>query len=661
MTLIKELLDLQFPDSVKLSPNAQQVIYSTTLPEGHKKGQHAVSTFWLAETGKPQSSRQLTSGLYNDRMPRWSPSGKSIAFVSDRFKPGESSAIYLLPVHEGGEAVPLTPAENKRKIERIDWAPDGESIAFLSADEKTKEQIKKEEDKDDANVYGENWEFQRLRLLNVKTKVVTKLVSREAHVIDFAWNDDGTKVAFSETRTPKIDSPYAHGTTISSVDVSTKDIVQLCHFPKAATNITWAGPSLYFIGRGTENTFSACRVYTIDVKDPGAKSYEECAHGDDDGVEGLGKAGRDMVVHIELGLNDEIRMLRGKTLFSRRKKVDAWDTAFTVDSDEMVLAIAQGDTNSPPEVFTTTASGGSMVKLSNHGEKFSGRSFGTPHFLSCPSSSVTGEEPVRLDVIYVTPPSLSLTTEQIPSSPLPTVVLIHGGPYARITDEFNPTRLWSSVLLAAGYGVCFVNYRGGSGRGDEFAAFARGGCGLYDYADVVTITQHAIEQGFADSNRLIVGGWSQGGYLSYLASVRNGLHEYGWKFKGAIAGAGVSDWDSMILTSDLTPLEAALAGIEPWACDKEDVQNRKGSALFEFKDAVRRVGVIPPVLILHGEKDERVPIEQPVAFRKALESADLPYDCVTYPREGHAFQERKHIVDMVNRIGKFVATHIGDE
>ena len=203
-----------------------------------------------------------------------------------------------------------------------------------------------------------------------------------------------------------------------------------------------------------------------------------------------------------------------------------------------------------------------------------------------------------------------------------------------------------------------VNYRGGSGRGEKFAAYARASCGIYDVSDVITLTQCAIEQGFADKDRLVVCGWSQGGFLSFMCSTRNGLHEHGWKFKAAIPGAGVSDGDTMCMTSDLG-FQQDMSAEPPWKSDKKDISGRTGSAIWEFKAAVEKGGVIPPMLILHGENDERVPIEQARGFRRALESAGLPFELVTYPREPHAFKERKHIVDMAGRVLRFVDTHIG--
>ena len=651
MTLIEELLDIQTPNDVRISPSCQQVLYSTTLPNGFKKGEHDLSTLWLADTGCSKSSRQLTSGLYCDHMPRWSPDGKTIAFISDRSKQGEQWAIYMLPAKSGGEAYPLTPTDNERSIEHFEFSQDGKFIAYISADEKSAEKKAKEKDKDDAKVWGEDWPYNRLRIVHIATKKVTTLASHDGHVKSLAWNDNGTKIAFTEVQTPDIESPN-YSTKICIVHISSRRVEEVCMFPNSTADLIWTNDSMYFIGAVTpETTITAKMVYSIDLKGE-PTTYTPCAHGKEDCARGLGKAGKDVTVFVQHDLEDQIRMLNGKTLFSRESEISAWDAAFTTDSDEMILAIAQGHTNSSAEVFTTTPSGGAMVQLSNHSHAFEDREYGTPHFLRCQS----GDDDVALNAVYITPGN----SKEKPAKPLPTVVSIHGGPYGRVTDNFNPASfMWSPLLLEAGYGILLPNYRGGSGRGEDFAAAVRGNCGIKEYEDVITLTNHAVEEGFAGKERLLVSGWSQGGFLSFISSVRNGMHPHGWKFKAAIPGAGITEGDTMTLTSDLgSTFEADLAGKAPWDSDEGDTSGRTGSAIWEFKAAADK-GVIPPMLILHGEKDARVPLEQSVGFRRALESRGLPFEMVVYPREPHVIKERKHLVDMAERVLRFVDVHIG--
>ncbi len=141
---IQFLCDLEVPSVIKLSPDSQAVLYSTELLWGRYKGKYPVSTLWFAATGQANSSRQLTSGGYKDYAPVWNPDGKSIAFISDRAKPGEKWAIYIQPLPQVEKAHPITANENGRAIEAFEFSPNGTHIAFLSADEKTTEQIYRE-------------------------------------------------------------------------------------------------------------------------------------------------------------------------------------------------------------------------------------------------------------------------------------------------------------------------------------------------------------------------------------------------------------------------------------------------------------------------------------------------------------------------------------
>ncbi|KAI8628540.1 Alpha/Beta hydrolase protein [Xylariaceae sp. FL1651] len=154
--------------------------------------------------------------------------------------------------------------------------------------------------------------------------------------------------------------------------------------------------------------------------------------------------------------------------------------------------------------------------------------------------------------------------------------------------------------------------------------------------------QYAITQGLVDRSKLIIAGWSQGGYLAYLSAVRNGTHEFGWRFAGAVAGAGVTDWDSMTMSSDLGYFQAQLAGGSSWSLERGDLRSRAGSPIWAFKRGAK-LGNIPPMLMLHGASDQRVPLAQAIGFRRALAEAQLPYQLTVCPGEGHYLKKREHI------------------
>ena len=108
----------------------------------------------------------------------------------------------------------------------------------------------------------------------------------------------------------------------------------------------------------------------------------------------------------------------------------------------------------------------------------------------------------------------------------------------------------------------------------------------------------------------------------------------------------------MIMTSDVPFFQADLAGAEPWMSNVRSTKARHGSPIWHMKDNKT------PILILHGEKDVRVPLTQAIAFRRGCERLGIPFEMAVYPREGHAIVERNHRIDILKRVMKFVHANL---
>lgn len=659
--LLRELCNLEIPNAVKLSPDRQRVLYSTQLYWGHCKSKQAVSTLWLALTGQPDSSRQLTCGSFKDYAPAWHPNGESLGFISDRAKPGEKWAIYTLQTDEGSVPQPITPTENARPINAFAFSPDGNLMVLLSQAEKTTEQQRRETEGEDVQVWGEDWAHAQLRIVDLKSKEIRSL-DFDRHVTAVCWSTDSNRLGIVSATTPQMEEPVLTGSVISVVDTELTAVQDLSHFPRDVRDLNWANDGkLYFIaGVPAGSQFCGQGVYAIDPNSPDP-TCERVAFGVDDDAIGLTQRNGEILVKLEHRLEGRISLLDGRVLYSEKEELEAFDAAFVPDSGAYVLAIATSNVNSPAEVFTV-AGRDSTVRLSNHGRGFKDRKSGACAFLPFLST----DEKVEVDSIYLIPAAYANQMDSRPVKPLPTVVLIHGGPRTRLTNAFNTYYYYfAPYLLSLGYGVLLPNYRGSSGRGKDFASWAIGGAGIYEYTDVIDATQNAIVQGYADKEKLIVGGWSHGGFLSLLCSIRNGSHGHGWKFKACIPGASICDVDAMALSSDqaATYLPPIHEGRVAWNMSLNDTRNRAASPLWLFHDVMGRSkqtdeAIVPPMLILHGAIDERIPISQAWAMRRALESAGLHYEFVTYPRQGHIFGEQKFWIDMALRVGRWCQTYI---
>ena len=649
------LVDLLVPQNVRLSPDASNVVYSispsvASLSPIVRAGEHTLSSLWTAEAGKKSSARQITSGLFNDQLPQWSPGPSSegcIAFVSDRAKPGDSCAIYFLSFN-GGEAYPLTKAENKKQIAGFKWSPDGRFIAFLSPSEKSEEQGARDKETGGAKVYGEDWDCNRLRCLHVATKEVETISKVDVHVTDFAWNEEGTEIALIAQRTPEISAAGYQGVEFQAVNIATKahKLLGEQNFPGPARELVWVKNNVYFLaGASPDKANSSSTVYQMSVIDGDRSMY---SHGSHDCAVGLRKSDNLLVVHSQKGLTDSICTIDPKDgyrqlAYGDSREIHNYDGVISNSRHEFSLAFATSDCKNPSEVFSYTSpfirdySRGDSYCLSEHGSSVANLEIGDHTPIFCTASDGT-----ECDGILIRPAKLR------ERSPMPTIVFVHGGPYSRITCAFNLLYFyWVPYLVSAGYTVLCPNYRGGSSHGDHYASQARGGMGMSDYDDVISLVKESVSQGFVDQDRVAIGGYSQGGFLSFLAVTRQDFH-----FKAAICGAGVSDFDSLTMSSDAPWFEEQLAGKAPWGTSANDIKARHGSPIWHMKD------VKTPVLILHGEEDVRVPISQSVAFHRGCLHYGVPCEFVTYPREGHVIKEREHLIDMLKRIRRFCDLHL---
>ena len=663
-SLLQDLCNLEIPNTIKFSPDGSQVLYSTALTWGHYNGKHPVSTIWLASTGQQSSSRKLTSGVFKDYSPSWSPDGQSAAFISDRAKAGGQWAIYLMPyVGSEMEASLITPISNEKAILQYEFSPDGQSIAYLSADEKTEQEKARETNGEDVNVWGENWPYARLRVVDLRTKQVRSL-ELDRHVSELRWSPNGKQIAIKSHRTPELEEAYSTGSLISVVDSQLFTVTDLLNFPRMFWDLQWdTSERLCFCGPTPANRISVeiC-VYAVNLNSE-VPEFKRIAFGIENGAPHLIKSKETLVAKVEHRLESRICLLDGHALYCEGEELEAFDVTFMPDSSEVVLALATSNINKPVEVYTKNASG-KTVQLSNHGSCFENHEFGTCNFLTCQSTDGQDE----LDSCYLTPASHATGDAHSTSrKPLPTVVLIHGGPANRVTNAFDSYYyMLAPYLLYMGYGILLPKYRGSTGRGERFSLYTCGGTGQYDHEDVIALTQNAIEKGYADKERLFVAGWSTGGLITLLCSVRNGSHGFGWKFNASSPGAAVSELDAMTMISDLGNSAQAEFNYDrtPWNTDQNETRNYSGSALREFSAAVKRnketgTMVVPPMLILHGEEDVRIPVSQAWGVRRALQSEGLPFELVTYPRQGHLFAEQKFWIDMALRIGRWCDKYIG--
>jgi dipeptidyl aminopeptidase/acylaminoacyl peptidase len=232
-----------------------------------------------------------------------------------------------------------------------------------------------------------------------------------------------------------------------------------------------------------------------------------------------------------------------------------------------------------------------------------------------------------------------------PGTPYKTIVHIHGGPEEAWEVAFNGNWYNYATLLAShGYVVLLPDPRGSEGQGPAFTEANYQDWGGADFADIMAGVDYLVAQGISDPQKLAVGGWSFGGYMTSWTITHTD------RFKAAMVGAGVTDLFSMATTTHISPsfLQSYLGELQA------------NAAVYDRESPVRYVQHCQtPVLVLHGEADPRVPISQGQEFYHGVLFLNKDTQMVTYPREPHIFKEQAHQIDSLTRILAWYDAHMG--
>ncbi|HJQ98485.1 MAG TPA: S9 family peptidase, partial [Candidatus Polarisedimenticolaceae bacterium] len=204
------------------------------------------------------------------------------------------------------------------------------------------------------------------------------------------------------------------------------------------------------------------------------------------------------------------------------------------------------------------------------------------------------------------------------SKKAPLVQMIHGGPHGSWTDAWSYR--WNPLLFAApGYVVACVNFHGSMGSGQKFADAIVGAHGDKPFTDVMNATDVLIERGIVDPDRMAAAGGSYGGYLTAW------ILGHTDRFKALVVHAGVYDLLGQF-ASDSAYGRSNNYGAEPWV-DPERIDRYSPSRFAaNFKT---------PTLVIHGEKDYRVPYTQGMNLYGVLTGKGVPAKILVFPEENH--------------------------
>jgi dipeptidyl aminopeptidase/acylaminoacyl peptidase len=634
------LPSLLLPSDISISPSGTQTLY--TLSTFSKTTRHATSSLWIADIGKDHSARQITSGLSRDEKPKWSPDGRYIAFVSDRAGKGGRRGIYLLPIGGFREAFEVSNGEGVKEGQGFEWSSDGRFIAFVSESVTWTAAEESGDNSNDPIVFGgedsEGTSNDRLKVIDVERKTVSTLSQGNENVELFSFSPRTNEIAYTVSETDSNSSSAFNSTRINIVDAergsaSGRNFITT---KSPITSLVWSqGDKLHFIARSAP-PYTSLSVYEARIR---TKQYGSYFGWDGEAVS-LHRTRDSVVARVQNPHSESAHALGIESVswpfpsfFTSEYEITSFDAFRHTNSDDFTLVVARSSPSVANEVYSVTCKQGGgygYVKLSSHNARFDG--------FRSKRISATGADGWECDGWLFTPKPVTITRRLAP-----TVVLVQSHP--TLPSFSMGPHLDVAHLTAAGYAVLCPTLRPTPGSGS--------GTGIGDrYADVIAILKKAVAQGLVDESRVTISGWSDGGFLSSLAVIRNEF-----SFRAVVCGGGVVEWDFVSANSD--PF---------WpAPDVPDFSPRKGGDVGRGRESVRDVEGSSaksekrktPLLILHGRDDDVVPVSGPLAFWREKQRWNGPVQMVLYPREKHVIRDSKNLVDLWTRVLQFYDKHSG--
>ena len=617
--LIVDRLD---PREVAVSDDGRLVAF-VAAPVGRPQ-EHRQNAVWLAQSDVADSARRFTSGTADDKAPAFAPDGSVLYLLSDRDE-REVAQLYRVRL-DGGEAERLT--EGKPGIAAYAPLADGTRVALVSADAPSEEDERRERERDDASVFGD-WKLQRLRLLDLETRETRTLAAPgEKHVHSVVPAPQGSLAAVVLWETPEIDN-IARAGELVVVDLDSDEIVASWPLVAGEVSVAWTdGGGLCVLGPVEAGGQTGFGIFVAALDDDALRLVTDGLDADP-----LALAAGAAVVAVARGLDTYLARLEdGDALVPLGSHTGTIYHVAASRDGSMVACVLYREV---PNVWAGPPDG-ELVRVSNLAPELADVEWGSQERLSW-----RAPDGLELDGLLILPPGRTRA-----DGPFPLVLMLHGGPYSRFGDDLQLS--WASPsqwLAAAGYAVFCPNPRGGLGHGAEFARSVRAAVGVGDWPDVESGLERLVDEGVADPERLALGGWSQGGYMTAWGITQT------TRFRAAVMGAGPSDWGMMVAESDLPTFEASLGGSAGW----EGPGPHRHDELSPISYAHR---VTTPTLMLHGEEDERVPVSQARFFARALRAHGVEFELVTYPREPHGIGERNHLLDLLGRWREWLAPRL---
>jgi dipeptidyl aminopeptidase/acylaminoacyl peptidase len=604
---IDELISLKRAGSPAISPDGRLVAYTVREANWDENNYH--TEIWLADAATGETRMLTSHPKKSSTSPAWSPDGSRLAFATDR---DDKRQIYVIDPR-GGEARKVTSVEDG--VGSFAWSPDGKSFAFTSTEPKTEADKEREKKYGEFDVFGEGYKMTHLWVYDIASNKARRLTRGAFTVGGFNWSPDGREIAYDHRINPANTSGETADISIVSVaDGKMRDLVTQ---PGADSAPVWSpdGKTIAF-GSAMSKAYSFLNNAIAIVPAAGGKvEYISTAFDENPSIVDWTKGG--LFFSASQKTNAYLFSIDPATKAIR--KYAPSDTfigsGFSLTPDGQTVAFIAADASTLGEVYVSgLAPLAADARSGKAARKLTDMTAQTAKWAKSGIEVVSwkSQDGTAIEGILHKPAGFAQGKKY------PLLVVIHGGP----TGTSRPTAYSSTsiypidIWTARGALVLEPNYRGSAGYGEAFRSLNVRNLGVGDAWDVLSGIDYLIKEGMADPDRVGTMGWSQGGYISAYLTTHDSA-----RFKAVSVGAGISDWMTYYVNTDITQFTRHYLKATPW--DDPEIY-AKTSPITYIKQAKA------PTLIQHGATDQRVPPPNAFELYRGLQDVGVPSKLIIY-------------------------------
>jgi len=640
----EKVISLRSAGSPAVSPDGKSIVFTVRTVDW-KKNSYDTEIWMVREGEEPFQFTWTKDGI--SVSPQWSPDGQWIAFLADR---GDKQQIYLVRP-DGGEAQKIT--DVKGGINSYEWFPCGTKVLFSKTEEESQSMKEREKRYGTYEIEDAEYRFTHLWMVEVKPdlwpapdevpcydkvessdeekkdaekskpecpslpKPVPLTRGEDFTVTNYSLSPCGKMVAFTHQVDPLRNSNIT--SDISILEIESGEITSLITTSGYDGGAVWSPDSRWILynssgGNVTSDYYANNQIYKISAGGGESKrmaaDFDEDAYVVDWNVTGIYLSAWQKTKRQVFKLDPDTGRMK---LFADTPR-NIWSIDFSKDGKMMALSAQTPE--SLPEIYKTDAAPYKPVAVTNFSQQIKGWKTGISEVISWKS-----RDGIEIEGVLHKPVHFD------PDKKYPLFVIIHGGPtgidYPSVTAGYvYPIMQW----LEKGALILRPNYRGSAGYGEQFRSLNVRNLGVGDMWDVMSGVDHLIAKGWVDPEKMGAMGWSQGGYISAFLTTHTD------RFQAISVGAGISNWVTYYVNTDIHPFTRQYLKADPW---NDPEIYAKTSPMTTITKAST------PTLIQHGEFDRRVPIPNAYELFQGLQDMGVETKLIVYKGFGHGITKPK--------------------